>query len=282
MRNLLSANFLRLRKSFVFWLGIAYQFGVGLLAVNTRWTDMRETSGYFPHADDILFSGALFMPIIAAVFIGLFIGTEYSDGTIRNKIVVGRSRAAIYLANLITCSVALVLMHLSFLLAVVAVGFPLIGNLEKTSQELLLLTALSLATVLALGALFLLLVMLVNKKSIAAVAVLLLGFVLMMSAMIIDNRLNEPEFHSTITASVTDTEGNVQVQDAGKERNPNYLEGTKREVYVFLNDFLPSSQFLQLSQQELTSSVRLPLYSLVILAGCTACGIAAFGRKDLK
>lgn len=282
MRNLLSANFLRLRKSFVFWLGIAYQFVVGLIAVGTRWREMHEMSGYFPHADNILFSGALFMPIVAAVFIGLFIGTEYSDGTIRNKIVVGQSRWAIYLANLITCSVALVLMHLAFLLAVVAVGFPLVGNLEKTPQELLLLAALSLMTVLALGALFLLLVMLVTKKSIAAVAVLLLGFVLMMSAMVIDNKLDEPKFYTTVSSRSTDEEGNIQVQESGKERNTNYLEGTKRKVYVFLNDFLPGSQFLQFSKQELTSPVRLPLYSLVILLGTTACGVVCFGRKDLK
>lgn len=281
MRNLLSANFLRLRKSFVFWLGMAFMLGMSLLAVFTMYREALSDSGYQPHIDNILFSGAQFLPVVAAAFIGLFIGTEYSDGTIRNKIVAGRSRAVIYLANLITCSAALVLMHLVTLLVIVAVGFPLVGNVEQSSQTLLLLTGISLVTVLAVSALFLLLAMLVTKKSVAAVAAVLLSFGLLMAAMTINFRLQEPEYYSSYSTTIGEN-GEALAGEQTLQRNPKYLEGTKREIYVFLNDFLPSSQFLQLSQQELTSSVRLPLYSLVILVGCTACGIAAFGRKDLK
>lgn len=281
MRNLLSANFLRLRKSVIFWLGMAVMMGMSLLAVTTMYRESQDVAGYYPHIDNILFSGAQFLPIVAAVFIGLFIGTEYSDGTIRNKIVAGQSRAAIYLANLITCSAALVLMHLVTLLVIVAVGFPLIGNLEQTPQTLLFFTGLSLLTVLAVSALFLLLAMLLSKKSVAAVAAVLLSFGLLMAAMTINFRLQEPEYYSIYSATVGE-DGTTQAGDQELQRNPKYLEGAQRQVYVFLNDFLPSSQFLQLSQQELTSPVRLPLYSLAILAGCTACGIFVFQRKDLK
>ena len=51
---------------------------------------------------------------------------------------------------------------------------------------------------------------------------------------------------------------------------------------AFLDEFLPSSQFLHISQQEVAAPLRLVLYSLVILAGTTACGVVCFGRKDLK
>ncbi len=281
MRNLLSANFLRLRKSFVFWLGMVFMFGMSLVAVSTMYRKGQTIDGYQPHIDNILFSGAQFLPIVAAVFIGLFIGTEYSDGTIRNKIVAGQSRTAIYLANLITCAVALVLMHLVTLLGIIAVGFPLVGNVEQPPQTLLLFTGLSLLTVLAVSALFLLLAMLVSKKSVAAVAALLLSFGLLMATMTINFRLQDPEYYPVYSATMG-VDGAVQEGTQELQRNPNYLEGTKREVYVFLNDFLPSSQFLQLAQQELTSPVRLPLYSLAILVGATVCGVVCFGRKDLK
>ena len=49
------------------------------------------------------------MGLVAAILTSMFIGSEYSDGTIRNKLVVGHSRMRIYLANLIVCSVACVL-----------------------------------------------------------------------------------------------------------------------------------------------------------------------------
>ena len=39
--------------------------------------------------------------IIIAIFTGLFLGVEYSDGAIRNKITIGHKRINIYLSNLI-------------------------------------------------------------------------------------------------------------------------------------------------------------------------------------
>ena len=56
-----------------------------------------------------------------------FIGTEYSDGTIRNKIVVGHSRSTIYLANLLTCCFAGLIMCLCFILPTLAIRIPLFG-----------------------------------------------------------------------------------------------------------------------------------------------------------
>jgi len=281
MRNLLSANFMRLRKSVVFWLGMIFMFSMATVASTTMYREGQTIAGYQPHIDNILFSGAQFLPIVAAVFIGLFIGTEYSDGTIRNKIAAGQSRAAIYLANLITCSAALLLMHLAALLAIVVIGIPLVGNVEEEPQTLLLLTGLSLATVLAVSALFLLLAMLVNKKSVASVAALLLAFGLLMASMTINFRLQEPEYYPTYSSSLGEN-GTIQDEAQTPERNPHYLEETKREVYAFLDEFLPSSQFLHISQQEVAAPLRLVLYSLVILAGTTACGVVCFGRKDLK
>lgn len=282
MRNLLSANFMRLRKNVVFWLGMAFMFSMGIAASFTRYREMHETADYFPHCEEILFSGSLFMAIVTAAFVGLFLGTEYSDGTIRNKLAAGHSRTVVYLANLIVSYLAAALLHLAFLLAVVAVGFPLVGNLGTPAQDLLVLVGVSLVTVLALSAFFVMLSMLVTKKAVACVLALLMGFVLLSAAMTINSRLAEPEFHRSYTTATDVGGGNVQYQDAGLEPNPRYLQGTERAVYVFLNDFLPVNQMLQISRQEITSPARLPLYSLAILAGCTVCGIAVFRRMDLK
>ena len=53
--------------------------------------------------------------VVLSAFCSLFVGAEYSDGTIRNKIAVGHSRAAVYLANLVTCSAAGVLICLGYI-----------------------------------------------------------------------------------------------------------------------------------------------------------------------
>ena len=63
-----------------------------------RYMDMRQTQT-INRIDNGFFGCALFIGIVMAVFCSLFIGTEYSEGTIRNKIIIGQKRGAVYLSN---------------------------------------------------------------------------------------------------------------------------------------------------------------------------------------
>lgn len=72
--------------------------------------------------DGCLFEGLPLMGLVSAIFTSLFIGSEYSDGTIRNKLVVGHSRMRIYLANLIVCSIASILISLAYTAGVFVIG----------------------------------------------------------------------------------------------------------------------------------------------------------------
>lgn len=51
------------------------------------------------YIDSAFFSVAIYIGIILSVFCSLFIRTEYSDGTIRNKLIVGQKRSAVYFAK---------------------------------------------------------------------------------------------------------------------------------------------------------------------------------------
>ena len=97
MNKLLSADFTRLWKNKVFWLGAAC---MALLACwiicigygqNVRWAD--DDIGFEPNRlDAYLFQFAPMIGGFAAVIISLFLGADYSDGTIRNKLIVGSRR----------------------------------------------------------------------------------------------------------------------------------------------------------------------------------------------
>lgn len=130
MSKLLRANFSRLWKSKIFWIGMAFTFGIGLFSSLTQYREMMTIPDHHPHIDNILFSNCIFMPVVAAVFMGLFIGTEYNDGTVRNKLIIGHTRTAVYFSNLIICIAALFMMHLLDIAVVVGIGFPLVGNIE--------------------------------------------------------------------------------------------------------------------------------------------------------
>ena len=104
MSKLLSANFTRMKKAKVFWVCLIFMIGFGLFLIISRYVQFKR----FDMMDSAYIEGSLLsytvvMGIVFAVFTSLFIGTEYNDGTIRNKLIVGHTRVNVYLANLITC-----------------------------------------------------------------------------------------------------------------------------------------------------------------------------------
>lgn len=283
MNKLLRANFRRLWRSKIFWIGMLFTTGVGLISSMTQYREMKTIADYHPHIDNILFSNSLLMPLVAAVFIGLFVGTEYNDGTMRNKLIIGHSRGAVYFSNLIVCTAALLLMHLMDIGVIVAVGFPLVGNIEMPVSGLVVLGLISLVTVMALSAVFLMISMLVHSKAYGSVGAIILAIVFLIGAMMIDSRLQEPEYYEPVALSYSGDTDTMFYSGAGvEEKNPNYLDGAKREIYEFLYDFLPGCQMLQITKQSLQHPVRLSLYSVSIIIVTAACGTFFFRKKNIK
>ena len=116
MRKLLSAGFARLSKNKVFlnfWHGNHVPSGRPALFLNST-TPISNTRLRSHWTISFFFVYTLAIAISASAFCSLFIGTEYSDGTIRNKLVVGHTRGTIYLSNLIV-SMAAALFDVPFL-----------------------------------------------------------------------------------------------------------------------------------------------------------------------
>ena len=101
MSRLFVSTFFRMLKKIVFWILLICMFVYGVYSASKA---ASEANGGFA-LDGCFFDFAPFMGLVAAILTSMFIGSEYSDGTIRNKLVVGHSRMRIYLANFIVCSV---------------------------------------------------------------------------------------------------------------------------------------------------------------------------------
>ena len=104
-------------------------------------------------------------------------------------------------------------------------------------------------------------------------------FLLVISLYIL-NKLSEPEVYPSY--SVMTDSGEVEVME--NEPNPDYLRGTEREVYQFLNDFLPTGQAINITQRGAFSQSPglLAAYSASIIIVSTGIGVFAFKRKDVK
>lgn len=272
MRNLLSANFFRLRKSALFWGTLAFSaaFG-GLVAYN--YYEMSQTEAIT--LDGAFFIYPLTTCVLTAVFIPLFFGREYSDSAIRNKLVAGRSRFLVYGANLLTAAAVSLLFCAAHMAAVTAVGVPLIGFIAMDARLAVPLVLGSLVTMAAFCALFTLIVMNCSRKSLSAVVCILGVFLLLFAAVWLRSRLLSPEYVNGVW-----TAAGIYIPGEPAP-NPQYLSGG-RAFFELLYALLPSSQAIEYASRETGNLRWFPLYSLAVAALSTGAGVLLFRRKDLK
>ena len=136
MSKLLSANFMRVKKNKPFWGCIIFMLFLGVSLPIAQYMQVEELNQtrqevYETVLDQQFFTFVMFIGLVASVFCGLFLGTEYSDRTIRNKVVVGHTRNGIYLANLITCMIAGLVMCLTFIISYCLVPIPIFSACSR-------------------------------------------------------------------------------------------------------------------------------------------------------
>lgn len=276
MSKLLSANFLRLKHSKLLWAGMILMFGFGALLVLSQY-NMYVRYGYDVRLDSVLLGYSILIGFLTAVFTSLFVGTDYSDGTIRNKLIVGHTRIAIYLANLVTMGAAALLFCLSCLTSTLAFGLPLLGTPVTGLQTLCLMLFGSLLLAVAFAAIFTMVSMVCSNKAAVAIICLVLLMLLMIFSSWIVAMLAEPEFYENYALT-----GDGEIEVIENVRNSRYPTGVWRDVLEFLNDFLPTGQSMQYSQMQVAHPWLLVLWSFLIALGTTLAGVLVFRRKDIQ
>lgn len=276
MNKLLSAGFARLKKDKVFWMSVLLMAGLGIYMPISSYS-FSQTYGQTVVLDSNIFSHIHFAPIVFSVFCSLFIGTEYSDGTIRNKIILGHTRRAIYLANLIVCTAANLIIFAAYETAYLCVGIPLLGFFQSDIRMILLFVLCATGICLSISAILTLIAMLCHSKAITTVLCIIGMIILLFTGTYIHSRLSQPETYSGYSYSV-----NGGLVNEGEQPNPLYLRGNKRKVYEFLYDFLPSGQSAQCQEMSSEHPGILLLYSGIILIASSGAGLCIFRRKDIK
>lgn len=281
MNKLLRANFRRLWKNKVFWGCIIFMFVNALNTVISQYISFKRYGGekelYF--SERLALGQTVAVSVIAAIFIGLFIGTEYSNGTMRNKLVIGHSRIAIYFANLAVCIAAAILIHVVYVAATILGGLIMFGNFFTQTGTLIKLFALSIIVVTAFAAMLLPLSTLIPSKSAGVTTVIMTSFVLLMLAIIINSGLNEPEIYEAYT--IIDASGEEISEPETK--NPFYVSGVQRKIYEALYDIVPTCQAARIQLDDMPENPAvIPLWSSAVIVLTTSAGILLFRRKDLK
>lgn len=279
MNKLLSAEFARLKKNKFFWVCVGFMAIVAWYIVFELYLEMKKYD-YVVGLERVLFGHVFCIGFLTAAFSGLFIGTEYSEGTIRNKLVIGHTRRDIYLSSLIISITAGLIICLSYILAALIPGVILIGFSEEMTVEIMLQTFFVLLLMTAaFSAIFTMFSMLNQSKALNCVIVLIGTFVMLFFSAFIFSELRKPEIYEEYVYLDKDT-GEIVTEPA--EPNPFYVSGTTREVYEFLMQFLPTGQSYLIMADDLSHAEEMTVYSVLVIIGSSAAGMYCFRKKDIK
>lgn len=262
MIKLLQSNFYRLKKSMTFWVLLIVIAYLGIFIYDNN---NGLGSCDYNCIGKIIFGFNTFIFIIIPIFTSLFIGTEYSDGGIRNKIIKGHTRTNIYLANLITSIIVSFLYSIIYIIFMNIMGL-IWGNGIAIELDAFLILALdSVLLNIYITSLFNFISMTISNKTSSSI----ISFVVVTWCVIIDFNLQQKIY---------------------------YASGVTKSIYQFILNIIPIGQseticeaaaiyykpeILQMTNLTQTEQT-LWIYSLVLIIIVNVCGIIIFNKKQLN
>lgn len=280
MYKLLNAGFYRLRNNKIFWgilvitLGIAGVFLYNNLDASTN------------AIDNLLLDHIGIIGIFISIFTTLFVGLEYANGTIRNKIVVGHSRIKIYLSNLIISITVGIIIELVYMLVVAIVGIPVLGGLQIPFPQFILILLNIVMIIVTYSSIFCCITLLCQDITMSTV----IGIIIVLAMFVIEGMLsltaNAEQYRYQITR---DEQGIVTKEIIGI--NQNYPGDTKKKIAQIILYIIPTGQANLLERkvsnnimfnEEITDTYILLVYSLGAAIVINIIGIYYFNKKELK
>ncbi len=276
MYKLLTANFARLRKNQIFIGSVIFMIILGILFPLVTYQEMIELDTVY-YLQERAFWYPIFLGLILALFCSLFLGTDNSDNTIRNKIIVGHTRNNIYLSNLITCMIVGVVLCLVHTITIICVGTPLLGFYTMEISDVIGYTVAIITMVFSFASIYTFVSMKCSSKATIAVVCLMLWLCLLFVSLYVQNKLMEPEMVQNLEMNASGV-----IQSGSMVANPDYISGTLRSVFTFLSEFLPSGQAILFMRCEAAHWGRIIIYNIITTGIVSILGIFFFRHTDLK
>ena len=279
MKSLLKAFLLRMKASPEFRCTLA---GVCLYAIYCGFSernrylnslfDTQTQSIATKVADGSMLTLFPVLLIALAVFVSCFLGTEYADGSLRNKIISGHSRLCVYFSALFVCSLAGLGMLLAGMLANILTCL-MQGGVFVIPAHITLYYAFSACCVtVSAVSLFVFLAMCNDKKPVNTAITILLVFLMYYLSEKTDQLLS----HGSIWL-------------AGYELS---LPDSIRSILECFHHFLPFGQAYEhinvamndlfYSSQPFALHWEWPIFSVAFSFLITITGLLCFSKKDLK
>ena len=262
MINLLSAGFSRLFRNMAFRIGTGIMMFLPVMAVllnNADKTNPREP------LDGVYYAGVCVVWLIIASFVSIFVGQDYNEKTMHNRLIAGHSRVSIYLADLIVTLTGAVIMQAAAIIAGSAVAIPLFGMYTEPVSTVIVTQLLIVCGMAVYTALVLFICTVVTTKSYAqgiSMVVVLAMFIAGNSVYDNVQKLREKAAQENIPVTQLIPENSV--------KDTMYYALPTSQADVILRGGLPEK------------AGKMIAFDLASAALLTAAGMLVFRRKDIK
>ena len=292
MIKLLRAGFFRLKKEIMFWLFIFVTIAVAGFRI--------LITSYDIPLDKVLYEYIIYIGLFIAMFVSIFVGKEHSEGIIRNKIIVGHNRIAIYLSKLIISIVVSVLCEFIYITFMFLIGSQIYEPLQMPISQLFMIILNAVLIIITYCSIFNLISMICSEITISIVINVVIFIIIFVTVMIIGETANQPKY---IISSIYENGVRTIIS---QEENPDYpgddIVKFAKTIYLLLpqgqamelisSEFVEPMEIREISHSneevlgELSKKIQnlyqMPIYSLIVISVVNIGGLYLFTKKELK
>lgn len=247
MRKLLHANIRRLWINKAFWISVLF-----MIAIEALYCILLLRQNDVP-MELLLFISFQCIGVIGAIFASLFLGVEYSDGTIRNKLIVGFQRWEIYMASFLTVILALTIIYVSGVLTGAVIGITTHVAAQHPTSQILISLFIGWLACISYSAIFTLVGISSSSKARTAILNIVIAFLLVFVGMICFSLSRD-----------------------------GFLPEAQRALCQFLFEFNPFGQTFLTMSYALNEPGKFIGYAISLISLLTISGLYTFRKKDLK
>ena len=264
MRGLLCADGFRIRHSKGFWIVTLALLVLSGIVLGARANDAANIN------DGLWIT----LPVVAlaqSVWIPVWTGNDEANGLLRNKLIVGKTRSAVFLTYALTSLGITLWFEALFLLVQIGIGSFMLEAAPIGTTVLVLTSAL-----VALAFFFTLVSVCPIHKTTRVILCLLGLIALFLVAFQIQNRLIEPPKTLVLEQQVNGEMVNEPVL------NPKFLDGNARAVAETALSWLPTGAMMQLVFGFVCPPVVLAIQLFVEAIVFIGAGWLVFTRKEVR
>ena len=240
MISLLRGCVRRYMSNMIFWISVALTIG---LAINVG---LGARTTYYDDAMTIA------QMLINAILVTIIVGKEYREGGFRNKVIVGHTKAKIFVAELLAG------VGISFILYTICAGiFVALNAYEIPLLPISLIVKIFLDYVLlnmCLTSIFVMVSCMFSNQTMVAIANIVFVLLMIAGSQRLYGNLSQPQYfeqYETVNSEWIDENGNIRYKEEKVEGseylvdNPTYVGGTKRRIYETLYNLSPYGHILE-------------------------------------